>query len=105
MRGSRSRLQRNEVIRLHQQRTTRSQSYQLYGEDIYYIPTRTIRIPVDAAKVIANGTVRPEDADKIVPYIDIKLKGSWIMKSQLMVLDMLAQQRLGKACLFCDRVS
>lgn len=62
----------------------------LYGEDIYYIPTRTIRIPVDSAKVIANGTVRPEDADKIVPYIDIKLKGTWILKSQLMVLDILA---------------
>lgn len=63
---------------------------QLYGEDIYYIPTRTVRIPVDSAAVIANGTVKPEDADKIVPYIDIKLKGSWIMKSQLIVLDMLA---------------
>ncbi|MCK7542250.1 MAG: hypothetical protein MZV63_70940 [Marinilabiliales bacterium] len=45
---------------------------------------------MDAAKVIANGTVRPEDADKIVPYIDINLKGSWIMKSQLMVLDIIA---------------
>ncbi len=62
----------------------------MYGEDIYYIPTRTVRIPVDAAKVVANGTVRPEDADKIVPYIDIHLKGSWIMKSQLMVLDIIA---------------
>jgi tetratricopeptide (TPR) repeat protein len=45
---------------------------------------------VDSAKVIANGTVRREDADKIVPYIDIRLDGSWILKSQLMVLDMLA---------------
>jgi hypothetical protein len=63
---------------------------QLYGEDIYYVPTRTVRIPVDSAAVIANGTVKPEDADKIVPYIDIKLKGSWLMKSQLIVLDMLA---------------
>ncbi|MGB8357380.1 MAG: DUF2723 domain-containing protein [Bacteroidales bacterium] len=62
----------------------------LYGEDIYYIPTRTIRIPVDSAKVIASGTVKPEDADKIVPYIDIKLKSTWILKSQLMVLDILA---------------
>ncbi len=62
----------------------------LYGEDIYYIPTRTIRIPVDSAAVIANGTVRPEDADKIVPYIDINLKGSWIVKSQLIIIDMLA---------------
>jgi hypothetical protein len=54
------------------------------------IPSRTIRIPVDPAKVIASGTVKPEDADKIVPYIDIKLKGSSILKSQLIVLDILA---------------
>ena len=54
------------------------------------IPTRTIRIPVDKAKVIASGTVRKEDADKIVPYIDIKLKGNSILKSQLIVLDILA---------------
>jgi len=62
----------------------------IYGEDLWYIPTRTVRIPVDSAKVLANGTVRPEDADKIVPYIDITLKGSWIMKNQLLVLDILA---------------
>ncbi len=54
------------------------------------IPTRTIRIPVDSAKVIASGCVKPEDADKIVPYIDIKLKGSRILKSQLIILDILA---------------
>ena len=54
------------------------------------IPSRTIRIPVDKAKVLASGTVNPEDADKIVPYIDIKLKGSSILKSQLIVLDILA---------------
>jgi hypothetical protein len=72
----------------------------MYGEDIYYIPTRTIRIPVDSAKVIANGTVKPEDADKIVPYIDIKLKGSWIMKSQLMVLDILANNNWDRPIYF-----
>jgi len=54
------------------------------------IPTRTIRIPVDKDKVIASGTVKKEDADKIVPYIDIKLKGNSILKSQLIVLDILA---------------
>lgn len=54
------------------------------------LPTRTIRIPVDSAAVIASGTVKPEDADKIVPYIDIKLKGNSILKSQLLILDMLA---------------
>jgi len=57
------------------------------------IPTKTIRIPVDAQKVIASGTVRPEDADKIVPFIDIKLQGNSILKSQLIVLDIIAHNQ------------
>ena len=61
------------------------------GEKVDFIPARTVRIPVDKAKVLANGTVKPEDADKIVPYIDITFKGNSILKSQLMVLDFLAQ--------------
>jgi hypothetical protein len=60
------------------------------NEILDIIPTRTIRIPVDKEKVLASGTVKPEDADKIVPYIDIKLKGNSILKSQLIVLDILA---------------
>ncbi len=63
------------------------------SEILDIIPSRTIRIPVDAAKVIASGTVKPEDADKIVPYIDIKLKGNSILKSQLIVLDILAHNK------------
>ncbi|MDO9579506.1 MAG: hypothetical protein Q7J06_02905 [Bacteroidales bacterium] len=59
-------------------------------ESFDIIPSRTIRIPVDAAKVIASGTVKPEDSARIVPYIDIKLKGNSILKSQLIVLDILA---------------
>jgi MFS family permease len=59
-------------------------------EELDNIPSRTIRIPVDASKVIAAGVVKPADADKIVPYVDIKLKGSAIMKSSLIVLDILA---------------
>ncbi|MGB4292076.1 MAG: DUF2723 domain-containing protein [Bacteroidales bacterium] len=59
-------------------------------EKLDIIPSRTIRIPVDTAAVIASGTVKKEDADKMVPYIDIKLKGNSIMKSQLIILDILA---------------
>ncbi|HOU01006.1 MAG TPA: MFS transporter [Bacteroidales bacterium] len=60
------------------------------NEILDIIPTKTIRIPVDAAKVIESGTVRQEDSSKIVPYIDIKLKGNSILKSQLIILDILA---------------
>ncbi len=61
------------------------------GEEHDYLPTRKIRIPVDRDKVLASGIVKPEDADLIVPYIDITLKGNYILKSQMMVLDFLAQ--------------
>ncbi len=61
------------------------------GEEIDYLPTRKIRIPVDKEKVLQSGTVKPEDADLIVPYIDIDLKGNYILKSQMIVLDFLAR--------------
>jgi hypothetical protein len=59
-------------------------------ETLDILPTRTLRIPVDRAKVLASGTVKAEDSALIVPYIDVKLKGSSILKSQLIVLDILA---------------
>jgi hypothetical protein len=64
------------------------------------IPTRTIRIPVDRDKVIASGTVKARDSAKIVPYIDIKLKGSSILKSQLIVLDILAHNNWNRPVYF-----
>ena len=69
-------------------------------EEIDYIPTRTIRIPVDREKVIANGTVRPEDADLVVPYIDIILTGHAILKSQLMLIDLLAHNEWDRPVYF-----
>jgi len=63
------------------------------SEILDIVPSRTIRIPVDAAKAIASGAVKPEDAGEIVPYIDIKLKGNSILKSQLIVLDILAHNK------------
>lgn len=54
-----------------------------------YIPTRTLIIPVDSAKVVANGTVSPKDADKIVKNLEIKLPGNNIFKSGLIALDII----------------
>lgn len=60
------------------------------GEMSDFLPTRNVFIPVDSAKVIANGTVSAKDADKIVKQLDIELKGNALNKSQLMVLDIIA---------------
>lgn len=60
------------------------------GELIDFIPAKTLRLMVDKEKVLANQVVPPELADQIVPYIDIKLTGSYLMKNQFMLLDLLA---------------
>lgn len=61
-----------------------------YSEPLDYIPSRNLFMPVDSAKVIANGTVKPENAGEIVKELDITLKGNSLNKSQLMVLDIIS---------------
>lgn len=60
------------------------------NEWIDYLPTNKFIIPVDSAQVIANGTVKPEDADKILPEIRFKINKRRILKNELMILDLLA---------------
>ena len=55
-----------------------------------YIPTHKFRLPVDSAKVISNGTVKPADADKIVSPVDWTINARYLGKSELIVLDILA---------------
>jgi Protein O-mannosyl-transferase TMEM260-like len=55
-----------------------------------YLPTENVRIPVNKDVVLKNGIVKDKDADKIVPYIDIKIKGSALYKNRLLMLDVVA---------------
>ncbi len=58
-------------------------------DPINVIPTRKLKLPVNKNKVVANGTVTPEEASKVVP-IEWKAKGRYILKSELAVWDLLA---------------
>ncbi len=60
------------------------------GESIDFVPTKRLRIKVDKDKLVKNGTIKPEDADKMVDYIEWSIKGSYILKNDLAVLDLLA---------------
>ncbi len=55
-----------------------------------YFPVEDIRIPVNKETVLKNGLVKPKDADKIAPHIDIKIKGGAIYKNRLLMLDVVA---------------
>ncbi|NNM24010.1 MAG: DUF2723 domain-containing protein, partial [Flavobacteriaceae bacterium] len=60
------------------------------GQMINSFPSKVIRIPVDKEAVLKNGIVPQKDADLIVPYIDITLKGDFVYKNRLMMFDIMA---------------
>ncbi len=59
------------------------------GQTIHFFPTNKIRWAIDKNNIIKNKVVSAKDYDKIVPYIDIDIKGSAIYKNRLMMLDIL----------------
>ncbi len=60
------------------------------GEVYSFIPTRKFRLPVDTALVIINGTVKARDAGLIVPAIEWNFRKNHLIKSDFIVLDILA---------------
>lgn len=65
----------------------------VYGDNsMDYIPTHNLKLPVNKENAIKYGIVNPKDADKMLDTLDITIsseRGS-ITKTELMVLDMLA---------------
>lgn len=66
--------------------TSRARNQELNAN---YMPTENVRIPVDKASVLKHGIVKEKDADKIVPYIDIKISGNALYKNRLFMLDII----------------
>lgn len=57
---------------------------------ICFMPARKFFLPVDSSAALRNGAVSADKADKIVKRISINTGGSYLLKNQLMVLDMLS---------------
>jgi hypothetical protein len=64
--------------------------YPQYVVNSNYYPTKNIRIPVDKETVLKNGVVKAKDADKILPYLDVRITNSAIYKNRLLMLDIIA---------------
>lgn len=58
--------------------------------DYNYMPTGNLKLTVDSAQVLKTGTVRPDQADRIVKEMLWKVKGSSITRNHLMVFDIIA---------------
>jgi hypothetical protein len=63
----------------------------LGGGDLYAtLPTKNFYIDVDSAQVIANGTVSIEDTANIVDRVTWRIDRNYLLKNNLMQLDLLA---------------
>ncbi len=60
------------------------------NEKTNYFPTKKFKITVDSAKVMANKVVRPEDAHLITDEIKWSMGSNYVLKNDMMILDLLA---------------
>ncbi|MFO7924374.1 MAG: DUF2723 domain-containing protein [Bacteroidales bacterium] len=60
------------------------------GRQIDYIPAKKFRVEVDADMMIEKGIVSPGLKDEIVESIDWEIDENYLVKNQMMVLDLLA---------------
>lgn len=60
------------------------------GQELQYYPTKKVRIDIDKEKVLANNVVPPSDTSKILDYIDWDLNSNTLVKRDLMVIDLIA---------------
>lgn len=56
-----------------------------------FMPTKKLSLKVDSAKVLQAGAVKPEEANKIAKEMQLTLKSSYVLKNELMILDMLSK--------------
>lgn len=57
---------------------------------VNFLPAKNMAIPIDKEAAIASGTVKPEDADRIVDYIMFKYPGNAVLKGTITMLDIIA---------------
>ncbi len=69
-----------------------------------YVPAKKLRVPVDKKKVLDNGTVALKDSARIVDNVDWNIDKTFVMKNDLMVLDLLATNNWDRPVYFAITV-
>ena len=60
------------------------------GDTLDFFPARNFMLMVDTLGVVENRNIKPENAGEIEPFLPIKIKQRYISKSELIILDILA---------------
>lgn len=74
------------------------------GREFDFYPTKKLRIPVDRAKVMANGTVSAKDSARVQDYLDWDLTNNSLYKRDVMIIDLLANNNWERPIYFAITV-
>ena len=72
------------------------------GSWMNYLPTKSLKLTVDSARVIETGTVRPEFADQIVDEVAWDISQNAIYRNDLMLLDLIATNNWERPIYFAN---
>ncbi len=78
-----------QVIEFVASDDARTQVQTTLNEKTNYFPTKKFKITVDKNKVIKEGVVKPENANLIVDEIKWSINSNYVLKNDLMILDLL----------------
>lgn len=74
------------------------------GEEVNYFPSKNVKLTVNTEEVIANGVVSKEDTGKIVKEMTWTLDGNYLMKNDLIILNILANNHWKRPVYFATTV-
>ncbi len=74
------------------------------GSELNYFPTKKFFLKVDKDAVVKSGTVRPEDAGLIADTLFWELDKSYLMKADMMILDLIANNNWKRPIYFAVTV-
>lgn len=81
----------NDLIRFVASEDSRAKLKNQSGTELAFLPTNKVFIPVDSARVVANGTVPKDAAAQIVKGgINWTIRKNYMMKNDLLIFDIIA---------------
>jgi len=72
------------------------------GSFINYVPAKKLKLTIDSATVVNNGTVSLENADKIVDEIKWNISQNAVYRNDLMLLDLIATNNWERPIYFAN---
>ncbi len=72
------------------------------GEQVDYMPTKSLVLTIDSAAVVNSGTVAPKNAGKIVKQIKWTIKQKGLYRSDILLLDLIATNNWKRPIYFAN---